>query len=268
MSDKPEKKTKAKAKPANAKLPPKTSKSKVKTKSPARRKGGRKATAKVGDAVEYVGLLWDKQEWETMHAYRAFCVYRDLGRGRSLAKAFQANLELTKVNGGSSREVPDKQYCDGVWKHWSTRYRWGERVEAWDLEVDRLAREQVMKEQAEVRVRHIKQYTHLQGVGMVGIMSKSPEEILKTPVDKLAKIVDLGIKGEARVRGMEELVVKVEARELPGLAGLGQAEKEILARALLRAAGEEPEVYGLLSGTSMADEDEEDDDDDDEDDGE
>lgn len=62
--------------------------------------------------------LWDKFPDETDKAYKAFCVYRDMGMYRNLRKAVQ---ELNKTK-GYLRVLAD----------WSKKYDWVERVEAYD----------------------------------------------------------------------------------------------------------------------------------------
>jgi hypothetical protein len=64
---------------------------------------------------------------ESPRAYRAFCVYRDLGPGRSLDQAWElfcAASDPTKDRGSARRP--------GHWAAWSQKYQWVERAEAYD----------------------------------------------------------------------------------------------------------------------------------------
>lgn len=64
---------------------------------------------------------------ESPRAYRAFCVYRDLGPDRSLDQAwgrFRAASDPTKDRGSARRP--------GHWAAWSQKYQWVERAEAYD----------------------------------------------------------------------------------------------------------------------------------------
>jgi hypothetical protein len=64
---------------------------------------------------------------ESQRAYRAFCVYRELGPGRSLDQAwgrFRAASDPTKDRGLARRP--------GHWAAWSQKYQWVERAEAYD----------------------------------------------------------------------------------------------------------------------------------------
>ena len=63
---------------------------------------------------------WERREGERAAAYRAFCVYLDLGPGRSLQKAYQAD------KGSASVKVP------GHWRSWSATNGWVERARAHD----------------------------------------------------------------------------------------------------------------------------------------
>jgi hypothetical protein len=55
---------------------------------------------------------WERQWGETARQFAAFCRYRDLGRGRSLDKAFQLDLDNRQKNSEGAR-VP------GQWALWS-----------------------------------------------------------------------------------------------------------------------------------------------------
>ena len=80
---------------------------------------------------------WERQEGETVKAFEAFCVYRDLGKSRSQEKAAE---KLSK-----SRQ----QMCK-----WSMKYNWVERVEAWEEEQDRLIRVELTKDIGAMRKKH------------------------------------------------------------------------------------------------------------------
>lgn len=80
---------------------------------------------------------WEMQPEETMKAYEAFCVYRDLGPSRSM------------------RETAEKLgKSQGLMEGWSVKHEWGKRAAAWDAEQDRINRQEQMKEIAKMRKRH------------------------------------------------------------------------------------------------------------------
>tara|TARA_B100000686_G_scaffold248302_1_gene258034 strand:+ start:202 stop:789 length:588 start_codon:yes stop_codon:yes gene_type:complete len=68
-----------------------------------------------------MGQDWERREGETVKAYEAFCIYRDLGSGRSLLKAWRqqdGNEAATKTPGKITK--------------WSSQWSWSSRAEAWD----------------------------------------------------------------------------------------------------------------------------------------
>ena len=73
---------------------------------------------------------------ETHKAWLAFCTYRDLGRNRSLDKAWQ---QVTGKNGRHARH----------WAVWSSKNYWVSRCQAYDNAVMKEARRKVQKERAE-----------------------------------------------------------------------------------------------------------------------
>jgi hypothetical protein len=71
---------------------------------------------------------WERLPGESGAAYAAFCAFRDYGPERSIRRAVEAN---EKDNG--KRE---KRY--GMWRNWSTQFRWRERAGDYDRYLDRL----------------------------------------------------------------------------------------------------------------------------------
>jgi hypothetical protein len=77
---------------------------------------------------------WERQPDETAQAYAAFCVYRDLGQGRSNDKAYRA----------AKGEPTYKGRARASWWGWSRSNRWVARAQAYDAqlqEVELKARE-------------------------------------------------------------------------------------------------------------------------------
>ena len=62
---------------------------------------------------------------EPERAYQAFCIYRDLGPGRSILKAYRAHAG------------EEKTATTGMWVAWSRNYNWLQRATEWDAEKDR-----------------------------------------------------------------------------------------------------------------------------------
>lgn len=71
-------------------------------------------------------ITWDRLEKETARAYRAFCVYRDMGAERSLSKVRD---KLGKKSG-----------YDRQLQEWSSQHRWVDRARAYDDHMEVLLR--------------------------------------------------------------------------------------------------------------------------------
>ena len=75
-----------------------------------------------------------REPGESARAFAAFCVYRDLGPGRSVAAAWNAH----QVSIGVKRSPIDgaQQRSPGRWNFWSGKYRWVDRAAAHDRRID------------------------------------------------------------------------------------------------------------------------------------
>lgn len=69
---------------------------------------------------------WERQEEETDKAFAAFCIYRDMGAGRSLAGAWQKQ----RKDGGKTAEKTTNP--PRYWEQWSSLYSWSARAVAYD----------------------------------------------------------------------------------------------------------------------------------------
>jgi hypothetical protein len=68
---------------------------------------------------------WEQWPDETPKAYAAFCTYRDLGRKRSVVKAYRL------------QEGCERAAVSGRWNTWRSKYHWTKRAEAYDKELFR-----------------------------------------------------------------------------------------------------------------------------------
>ena len=94
---------------------------------------------------------WERQPGESPQAYNAFECYRRLPpEERSLQRAWQGHCNRP----GQARERRGKEPGGppGHWTRWSTRWRWYERVLAWDQEVTALARDQELERELKARL--------------------------------------------------------------------------------------------------------------------
>ena len=86
------------------------------------------------------GLLpWERQKGESAQAFEAFSIYRDLGSERS-QQAVAKQL-------GKSRQLLAR---------WSAQWEWVERARAYDIDLDRQARLQNLKDAKDMRRRQTK----------------------------------------------------------------------------------------------------------------
>lgn len=124
---------------------------------------------------------WERLESESSKAYEAFCIYRDLGINRSIAKVVQ-------ILGKS------KALLEG----WSSKHDWVERAAAWDSEQDRVARQQQLDDIKKMRKRHASLAE--------AMLLKASKALLIIPEDEIkagdvSRMVDIASKLERISRG-------------------------------------------------------------------
>jgi hypothetical protein len=122
--------------------------------------GGRMSSDRlltVGEAAERIGVRpaalsaasdeprtpWQRQPGESTKAFAAFCLYRDLGPGRSVVGAYRQ-----RTGKESARQA------DGRWNDWARRWHWPARAATWDDEQDWLKVQAQLKKIEETAERH------------------------------------------------------------------------------------------------------------------
>lgn len=113
--------------------------------------------------------IWAIQFDETPTQYRAFCLYRDLLGARSLSRVAEA---LAKERHGTepvpkSERLTPKQ-APGVIKGWSSRNRWVERADAYELHLE----EQRRQERETEIMRMERREKQLANTAIAGIMRR------------------------------------------------------------------------------------------------
>ena len=78
---------------------------------------------------------WERLTGESAAAFAAFCAFRDLGSGRNIRRA----VESVEKDG---REQTRKY---GVWRNWSTMFRWRERAGDYDGYLEKLKQGELRK---------------------------------------------------------------------------------------------------------------------------
>lgn len=128
---------------------------------------------------------WERRESESTKAYEAFCIYRDMGRERSLAK------------------VAEKlQKSETLMGRWSRENDWVKRAAKWDDEQDRIEREIAQKEQAKAIKDMRKRHADLGQAMLIKAaraLARIPDDDIK-PQD-ISRMVDVASKLERISRG-------------------------------------------------------------------
>lgn len=119
---------------------------------------------------------WERQEKETAKNYEAFCIYRDLGPGRS--------LRLVSEMCGKNESLLSR---------WSAKFDWVKRASLWDDEQDRIER----KEAQEAQVREIRKMRKRQADSGYAMQIKGLEALKKLPLEEMSAqdIVKMMIEG-------------------------------------------------------------------------
>lgn len=109
---------------------------------------------------------WERLPDETPKAFIAFHIYRDTEPiNRSIAKC----VEAQKYSKATSKIR--------LWAVWSSKYRWVERVEAYDRYADERALMIDMQAEKEMRERHINEAKGLQKIAIDRLKAMRPEEL-------------------------------------------------------------------------------------------
>jgi gamma-glutamyl:cysteine ligase YbdK (ATP-grasp superfamily) len=78
---------------------------------------------------------WERLEGESFAAFAAFCAFRDLGAERNIRKTVES-LE-------KNISAQAKKY--GVWRNWSTLFRWRERAADYNRYLEKLKQTELRK---------------------------------------------------------------------------------------------------------------------------
>ncbi len=108
---------------------------------------------------------WERQKGESVQAFEAFVIYRNMGQERSL-KAVAQQL---------SKSLP-------LIKRWSREKEWQERVRAYDNDLDSKARKKAIADRKAMTDRHINiamqlQKKALEALGKLSVDEMSPKDI-------------------------------------------------------------------------------------------
>lgn len=153
---------------------------------------------------------FERQPGEPDKAWQAFVIYRDLGFDRSLIKAANIYRKATTANA----KVESVQ---NTLQKMSAEYSWVMRSAEWDNELDKIRRRKKIFEIEEMKERHLKLATSLQGLGAIELKkwlnkvqtSKENEKVELSTTDVRA-LIELGIRLERLNRDEPETLTKTQ----------------------------------------------------------
>lgn len=172
---------------------------------------------------------WDRQPGESAKAFEAFRTYVDLGSTRSLMKTGQ-RLAKNRTTIGE----------------WSVKWRWQERLAAWDTELSHRALDAEADERREMARRHAR-LDQLAG-------NKIAQRLIGDEANGI-KPIDVNTMTWSDIRGLLEATQKLE--RLARGAGETQVDINVIKREAVAIAvrdGIDPEVAAAEFDRIMAEE--------------
>jgi hypothetical protein len=147
---------------------------------------------------------WEPLPGESSKAYQAFCLYRDLGPGRSLDQASRDYHRRPDEPGSGNQRKPR---ASGTIRGWALRWNWPGRAQAWDRELERVHYEKQKAANAEMGERQIREAMMLQQKAVETLRLLRPEDL--GPRDVLHYLVEAAklerlARGEPTERVAEE----------------------------------------------------------------
>lgn len=115
--------------------------------------------------------IWERQPGESVQAFEAFKIYRDLGLKRS-------NQEVCKQLSKSRQLI----------SRWKAAWNWDERVRAYDNALEREAHKEAVKNLKDMTSRHIKISVQLQNKALEALMALKVEDMLPRDIKEYIKL--------------------------------------------------------------------------------
>lgn len=204
----------------------------------------------------YSGHPWERQHWETSRAFAGFKHYRDQGPSRTL---HQANY-LYRSQFGMVTTHPDRSdgNATGSVIIWARKFRWKERIAAFEDHLDKEALKDAERELRKVRTR--------QAVELAGTAESlyHPVQVYR---DRLAKVaagerIDelLDLADEDLLRLLRHTVtllpeIHKSEREVLGATSADQPGMHVSARKvqgeIIRKILGDPDMVGLMEKVSF-----------------
>ena len=127
--------------------------------------------------------LWERQENESNKAFQAFCIFRDLGAGRTLAAV---------------AEKLRKSY--DLIRRWSKNYFWQNRADAWDKMISEKAAKKAAEEYSKMLEVQINLGKMLQAKAAKAIQNIDFENVSIKSLPSVVNAINIGVEIERTAR--------------------------------------------------------------------
>lgn len=127
--------------------------------------------------------LWERRENKSSKAFQAFCVYRDLGAGRTLAAV---------------AEKLRKSY--DLIRRWSKNHYWQSRADAWDEMISEKAAQKAAEEYAKMLEVQINLGKMLQAKAAKAIQNMDFENVSIKSLPSVVNAINVGVEIERTAR--------------------------------------------------------------------
>lgn len=115
--------------------------------------------------------IWERQPGESVQAFEAFKIYRDLGLKRS-------NQEVCKQLSKSRQLI----------SRWKAAWNWDERVRAYDNTLEREAHKEAVKNLKDMTSRHIRISVQLQNKALEALQKMKVEDMSPRDIREYIKL--------------------------------------------------------------------------------
>lgn len=115
--------------------------------------------------------IWERQPGESVQAFEAFKIYRDLGLKRS-------NQEVCKQLSKSRQLI----------SRWKAAWNWDERVRAYDNALEREAHKEAVKNLKDMTSRHIRISVQLQNKALEALQKMKVEDMSPRDIREYIKL--------------------------------------------------------------------------------
>ena len=199
-------------------------------------------------------IPWERMGDESAQAYAAFCLYRDLGAGRSLDRAYALHVERINAQGGRQLSA---NAAPGGWNRWCLENVWVERAAAYDLDCERRRRQQAERERDAQHTKELEDYRRRQkdfsiasqgaALTLMNLASRRLNKILADVNEGTAPGASPAALGKAQL-ALEQIPVKSLPAFFRAVAALAEAGTNAEAQALGLM-----ELMKALDGTDTSD---------------